>query len=201
MKHRYFIVALVLAGSTLILHAREITVVIASQSSQKILAVKQSFSETFPEDTIVYIAHATSSCVPAQPVGYDCALQGARNRLQNLPEELQQQADYIVSIENYIEQSAVTQCWYDIGLILVKQSSQEIIVMTSAVFIPEMYVQRAQQMSSEVSECGYSMTVGQAIQHSFLDKHVDPSDWHSEVEFGGVSRQQLLQDALSQRIS
>lgn len=199
MKMNYGLLCLAMMLHGLVSHAREITVVIASQSHQKISAVKQSFGEKFPHDTIVYISHTTSSLIPAQPIGYDCALQGVRNRLQNLPEKLQQ-ADYVVSIENYIEQSPVTQRWYDKGLVLLKQASQEIILTTTPTFIPDVYVQLAQQMSLEVSEYGYSTTVGQAIQQSFPDRLIDPSDWHCKAEFGGISREQLLQDTLSKAL-
>ena len=109
-------------------------------------------------------------------------------------------ADYIVSIENYIEQSSVTQRWYDKGLILCKQASQEIILTTKSVLIPDMYVKLAQEMSTDVSERGFSVTVGQAIQQSFPDRCIDKHDWHCEVEFGGVSRQQLLKDSLGKAL-
>ena len=180
---------------TLVIDAGTITVVIASQSSQKISAVHKAFDEKFPHDTILYIPCKTDSLIPEQPVGFDCAMQGVYNRIQSIPTDLGE-ADYVVSIENYIEQSFVTQRWYDKGLILVQQSSQEIIMTTNPVFIPDIYIQLAQQMSTEISELGYSITVGTAIQKSFLDRSIDPQDWHREVEFGGVSRQQLLKEIL-----
>lgn len=177
------------------MHARTITVVIASGSSQKIAAVKEAFTAKFPDDTIQYVSQKTSSLVPEQPVGRDSALQGARNRLHNLPEK-SREAEYVVSIENYIEQSPVTQRWYDKGLVIVQHASQEMVMTTQSTFIPDSYVQLAQQMSSTISEGGYSTTVGVAIQQSFSDRIIDPSDWHRESEFGGVPRQQLLKDAL-----
>ncbi|MBP6870290.1 adenine phosphoribosyltransferase [Candidatus Babeliales bacterium] len=178
-----------------IVNARTISVVIASRSPQKIAAIKESFCEKFPEDVIVYVAYATRSGIPEQPIGFDIALQGVRNRIDSLPEDIGS-VDYIVAIESYIEQSAVTQCWYDKGLVLVKTSSQETILTTIATYIPDEYVQLAQQLSCEVLKSGYSMTVGSAIQQSFVDKIINPLDWHREVEFGGVSRQQILKDAL-----
>lgn len=182
--------------STLILDARTMTVVIASKSYQKISAVKEFFDEKFPDSEILYISHTSFSLIPEQPVGVDCALQGARNRLYSLPAELLE-ADFVVSIENYIEQSSETLCWYDTGLIVIKQPKKEIVVISKSTFIPDKYVQLAQQMSTQISGFGYSTTVGVAIQQSFIGRDIDPSDWHREPEFGGVSRQQLLKDALN----
>jgi len=199
MKRYFGFLFVVVMLHVLVVDARTITVVIASQSFQKAAAVKESFDKKFPDDTLLYIPCKTDSCIPEQPVGFDCAVQGARNRMYSLPQALQK-ADYIVSIENYIEQSPVTQRWYDKGLIVIQHSSQEIVLTTKSVFIPDLYIQLAQQMSQVICECGYSTTVGAAIQQSFSDRSVDPRDWHREVEFGGVSRQQFLKDALDKAL-
>lgn len=198
--YRLFLFALIMSH-VLVIHARTITVVIASQSPQKISAVKESFNERFPNDTILYIPHKTCSLIPEQPVGIDCAMQGVHNRLNHLPEQLLE-ADYIVSIENYIEQSSATQRWYDRGLVLLKEKSRETVLKTRPTFIPSNYVQLAQQMSSEISECGYTITIGTAIQQSLLDhnKPIDPFNWHCEIEFGGISRQSLLKEAIDKAL-
>ena len=200
MKKYFVFLCIVLVSQGLIIDARTITVVIASQSSQKVLAVQQSFNAKFPDDTLVYVLHKTSSLIPEQPVGFDCALQGVRNRLQSLPAE-SFKADYLVAIENYIEQSPVTKRWYDKGLVVLQQGSQEIVLISKATFILDSYVQLAQQMSFEVSQLGYSTTVGIAIQQSFPYRLIDPTDWHREVEFGGVSRHELLKDTIAKTLN
>lgn len=187
---------IIMALNTLIIHAHTMTVVIASKSRQKISAVKEFFNEKFPDNEILYISHQSFSLIPEQPVGVDCALQGARNRLYSLPVKLLE-ADFVVCIENYIEQSCETLRWYDIGLIVIKQPEKETVVISKSTFIPDLYVQLAQKMSTQISELGYSTTVGIAIQQSFAQRDIDPSDWHREPEFGGISRQQLLKDALN----
>lgn len=176
-------------------YGRDISVVIASQSSQKIAAVQQAFSIKFPHDQITYRTCVSDSGIANQPVGYDCALQGVRNRFASVPQELLP-ADYVVAIENYIEQSPVTKRCYDKGLVLIKQGQQEMVLTTMPTYIPQEFVDLAQQLSDDVCESGYTTTVGCAIQYFFADRQIDPSDWHHEPEFGGVSRQQLLQDAL-----
>jgi len=189
---RFLFVSMML--NMLVVDARTIKVVVASQSLQKITAVKASFSKKFPDDELVYFLHKTFSGVPDQPVGAVSAMQGVRNRLDSLPKNMV--ADYVVAIESYIEQSSSTHRWYDKGLVVIKQGSQEYIMESQSVFIPDEYVQLAQTISGSISEYGYSATVGMAIEKSFLDKNIDPNDWHKEVEFGNVSRQQILQDVL-----
>ncbi|MFA6262972.1 MAG: adenine phosphoribosyltransferase [Candidatus Babeliales bacterium] len=201
-RHSGLLFSALMALTTSALPARTITVAITSESHQKVSAVQESFNQKFPDDTIIYVPQKTSSLIPEQPIGIDCALRGARNRLNTVPERLLKTADYVVSIENYIEQSPATQRWYDKGLVVVRQTSpsRDIVEISRPTFIPEKYVHVAQQMSSEISHDGYSVTVGTAIQKSFSDRSIDPSNWHCEAEFGGVSRQQLLKDTIDKAL-
>jgi len=174
--------------------ARPINVVITSKSSQKVAAIKASFNQNFIHDDIFYFIYPTNSGIPEQPVGRDAAMQGIHNRLENLPKNIE--ADYIIAIENYIEQSTTTDRWYDKGLIAIQQKTKTFIVTTKPVFIPDVYIKIAQQISDITCQLGYTTTVGKAIQQSFIDRNIDPTNWHQEPEFGGVSRQELLEDAL-----
>ena len=143
MKRSFKILCAVIMLHVVDVDARTITVTIASQSPQKIAAVKESFDKKFPNDILVYTSCKTCSNIPEQPVGYESALQGVCNRIQSIPTDLSK-ADYVVSIENYIEQSPETKRWYDKGLILVqRQSAPEILLITKPVFIPDMVECRA----------------------------------------------------------
>ncbi|MGZ6254930.1 MAG: adenine phosphoribosyltransferase [Candidatus Chromulinivorax sp.] len=175
--------------------ARIIRVAIGSKSIQKIEAVQKAFEQKFQDDICLFFSHATISGVPEQPIGFDIALQGARNRIDSLPKDLQE-LDYCIGIENYIEQSKITGSWYDKALVLVQELSQETMLTTQPVFIPDQYIQLAQSMSKKFDSTGFSTTVGVAIARSFVDRFIDPANWHIEKEFGGVSRQELLEDAL-----
>jgi len=194
MKKYFGWIVVCAISQVFMVEARTIKIVIASESPQKVMAVQGAFCEKFIHDDLVFFAHKVVSGIPEQPVGYDAALKGIRNRLNNLPDRME--ADYVIAIENYIEQSSVTQRWYDKGLVCVQEGSQETVIETKSVCIPDLYVQIAQQLSGKSSDLGYAITVGAAIQQSFVDRDVDPTNWQQEPEFGGVSRQQLLQDAL-----
>lgn len=182
-----------------------IKVAVTSQNQIKIEAVREAFQSRFPNDEIDILAIKTSSGIPEQPLGHETALKGAKNRLTNLPEGVISSVNYMVSIENYIEQSSSTGMWKDIGVILLvdnSKKSQEGVSMTKATSFPAKFVQLAKEMSSssEISEEGFSFTIGQAIAFSYGDRSIDPHDWHRESEFGGVSRQALIKEAIFKAI-
>lgn len=186
-------------GGLFSVSARQIKIVVASQNQHKLEAVNRIFQQKFPQDIVECIGYDSVSSVPEQPVSKEVALEGARNRIQSLPQELLATAHYVVAIENYIEQYLGASAWCDRGLVVVKDSAQqsaEAVMISQPTFISEMYVRLAQEKSATVSDKGYSVTIGQVIQQSFPTRAIDAHDWHREREFGGVSRQQLLQDAL-----
>lgn len=199
---KYTRILLVVGLLHLVQLSAHIKVLIASESNQKVNAVKRAFQEKFPHEIIEYVIAKTSSGVPEQPVGRACATEGVRNRLQSLPSALLVDADYAIAIENYIEQVPTVAgfAWCDKGLIICKQKEQEIFITTKPVFFDKKYVELAQKMSVTISEKGYSTTVGKAIQASFAVGVIDAADWHRDPLFGGVSRQQLLKDALDKAL-
>jgi len=186
--------------------ARAIKVVVASKSPQKIAAVKQAFEELFycssvEDDWVEIVSCKSTSLVPEQPVGLDVAVAGAKNRIQSVPADLLADADYVVAIENFIQPSSTDLFWNDKGLVLVKnltEPSRDIMYCTQPTLIPVKFVQLAQQRATPagITEQGYGVTVGSVIAASMAPRAVDAQDWHREEEFGGISRQQLLHDAL-----
>lgn len=181
------------------LSARHVNVVVASRNSYKLEAVKMAFGQKFPNDSVECIGYDSVSSVPEQPMGKEAALQGVHNRIQSLTEQGVVAADYVVAIENYIEQYLGSDVWCDRGLILVQEisnNSREIITVSQPTFIADTYIQQVKKQAAVVSDNGYSVTIGQVIQQSFPQRAIDAHDWHREVEFGGVSREKLLQDAV-----
>jgi len=190
----------ILLLSCLSIWARDIKVVIASQNAHKIQAVSNAFKDKFLDDNIQFIVYKTASLIPEQPIGKDVALKGAQNRLNGIEHDAIL-SDYCIAIESYIEQSPSTASWYDVGLILLRDASQpgkDMILLTKPTHIPHQFIQLAAQMSdaTKITAAGYPVTIGQAIASSFTDRTIDSHDWHSQPEFGGVSRHELLQEAL-----
>lgn len=172
-------------------------VIVTSKSPQKTSAVLTAFEKKFPKDEILLLPYNGSSEIPEEPIGRDTALEGALNRIQHIPSDLLAECDYVVSIENFIEYTSSS--WYDLGLVLfqnLKNSSENIIVLTQPTFVPTEYIELAKTISDSVTDKGLSTTIGKAIQKSLCQEEIDPQDWHKEKIFGGVSRSTLLEEAL-----
>lgn len=176
----------------------KIRIHVASLSPQKIGAARNAFEAAFPDDEIVISMRASGSGIPSQPYGKSAALRGAHNRVHAIAENGDQEADYIVAFENYIEQDEEGK-WIDRAVVVLKSKDTARIALSKGTEIPEHYVVYSQRNSKEVSEEGWSYTVGKAIAES-SETTIDPSDWHREAIFGGISRVDLLSEALFQAI-
>jgi adenine phosphoribosyltransferase len=198
-----FKMALVATTIMLSMHAfmvaGTIRIALASENQLKLSAVAEEFQNEHPQEEIVVIPCKSDSMIPEQPLGKDTALKGARNRLKNLPWDIFNGADYVISIENYIEKDT-NQQWRDRGLVLVynNRDGTESELVSLGTHIPEQYVDMAKEMSTDacISLEGFSVTIGKAIQKAFEGRAIDPQDWHREIEFGGVSRKVLLAEAI-----
>ncbi|MCT6699248.1 inosine/xanthosine triphosphatase [Rheinheimera sp. 4Y26] len=72
-------------------------IAVASANPAKIKAVKQCFTEVFPDKTLEVQGFAVPSGVAAQPMSSEETLLGAQNRISALKQQVQ--ADFYVSIE------------------------------------------------------------------------------------------------------
>ena len=166
------------------LHA--VSVLVTSENTIKVSAVKEVFESSFPDEKVVIHPCAAPSLISEQPFGISEGIKGACNRIDNLPNEIVDQFDYLVSIENYIDKEG---SWYDRAVIVIKskECDEKELYFTCKVEVPERFVEEAIQKG---------MTVGKIIQASITDRKIDPRDWHKEVEFGGVSRKELIKETL-----
>lgn len=181
--------------------AETIKVAVASASEVKTSAVYDAFDTHFKDSNIEVAPYRCPSGVPEQPIGIEVAIKGARNRISQIPEDIQVQSDYIVSIENTIEYIPEKKSWKDIGVVIMKKNHQqgkEVVTYSRATAIPMEFVHKAEESSKgeEVLDEGYSMTIGNVIKEAFPLRDIQADDWHREIEFGGVSRKNLLQEAV-----
>lgn len=72
-------------------------VIITSKNPVKILAVKNAFTQFFPDEAFDFESISIPSDVPDQPMGEEETLQGAENRVNNA--KLEFEADYWVGLE------------------------------------------------------------------------------------------------------
>lgn len=187
---------------------KNIKVVVASSTVCKISAVEKAFKAQFNKDSIEVISCKVSSNISEQPIGYDIALAGAKNRINNLPDNLVSAADFVVAIESYIEKSTNSNLYKDIGLILLKDldNKKDTIYLTQATLVDSKFVNLAYRLSdkTKISFNGLPVTVGQAISNYFKENYnreVISNNWHKEPEFANVSREKLIEQAVFKALS
>jgi len=78
-------------------------VIIASKNPAKINAVKNAFTQVFPDEEFDYVGVSVSSDVPDQPIGEEETLAGAENRVNNAKKEFK--ANYWVGLEGGVANS------------------------------------------------------------------------------------------------
>lgn len=170
-----------------------ISVDVASTSVFKINAVIKAFQKSFATNSIKVNKYKVPSHVPEQPVGELAGIEGALNRINELP--LKSHAEWALSIESYIQYVPKSDCWYDIGCIVLlnRLKSNKIIFFTKPTLIPTKYVEMAKKIS-EVTSKGYSVTAGELINKEF--PNILKDNWHADAMFGGISRDILLEQAI-----
>jgi len=104
------------------------TIAVASANPAKINAVRQCFSDTFPDKTIQVTGFAVPSGVAAQPMCSDETLLGAKNRIEALKQ--QQHADVYVSIEAGLD-GAFTFAW-----MLIEHQGQQGMARSASLMLP-----------------------------------------------------------------
>lgn len=105
-----------------------LTIAVASANPAKIHAVRQCFTETFPDKKIEVSGHAVPSGVAAQPMSSEETLQGAKNRIEALKKRLQ--ADVYVSIEAGLD-GAFTFAW-----MLIDYQGQQGMARSASLMLP-----------------------------------------------------------------
>lgn len=189
---KIFFIAL---GVSCTVFAEPITVCVASKSPKKIKATLKAFEQAFGQGKIIIKAFEAASGVPNQPIGRDIGCLGAYNRLDSLHEP----ADYYVAFENFIAEE--NGHFVDRAAVVVKNinTNESFVGFSEAVEVSQLLVEEAKMASDSVSSDGFSCTVGQVI-HSHSNGLIDANDWHKELQFGGISRVDLLSEALYQTL-
>ncbi len=158
-------------------------IVLASESEVKRAAVEAVFGSD------VFCCQVESG-VANQPVGREAAVEGVRNRLNNLPSSLVEKATQLIAIENFIEEQ--DGCWVDRAVVLLKSGKQEQLAWSGAVRVPPEYIAKAQAADGK-NDTGFSVTIGELMAR---EHDVDAKDWHATASAGGISRKDLLKETL-----
>lgn len=154
--------------------------VVGSTSEHKLNAVREACKKLGIE---AYVSgEETYSNQAEQPTGFHCTLRGAINRARGV----QRDGFHAIGIESGIfEYGSVA---LDIAIIAIFTANGALIVTnTSGIMFPEEYVVEARRRGFPTT------TVGSVIAEKLGG---DPTDPHSTLTDGKITRQQLLTDAL-----
>ncbi|MFA6995413.1 MAG: inosine/xanthosine triphosphatase [Patescibacteria group bacterium] len=117
-------------------------VVIASKNPVKIQAVRQGFTQMFPEEKFNFIETSVPSNVSDQPLSNLETINGARNRADNAAQEIID-ADFYVGIEGGVE--AIGEEMETFAWVVVKSLKQYGKARTGTFFLPQKVVELIKQ--------------------------------------------------------
>ncbi|KAK7080326.1 Protein prrc1 [Halocaridina rubra] len=169
----------------------DMDIVVASDKEVKVGAVREAFQHIFGKATVVGMA-AQSGTVAAQPVGFAAALHSAEERINSLRASGRVHPQQpVVSVENFIVE-LTPDCWYDMGLLLLDDPGEDIILQTytQVTPIPPEFVAKARTSTPDdypLKDSGYAITVGQIASEALQIHH---SMWQETLT--GVPRRDLI---------
>jgi hypothetical protein len=160
----------------------------AGNSVVKEQGIKAAFSYLFPNTEINVIGSTAPSLINEQPIGYEQAKQGIRNRLVGALDYAIQHGieyNYVVVIESYLraEKGFLN---VDAALILIQDLEGNI-----STFRTEPLVLGNEE---EVSYDPRTTTLAEALVSCVDSKEYNPKDPH--LYFGGKSRSKYIEEAI-----
>jgi len=181
----HFLSIVFLVAMIKVLPVMGLTILVTSENPIKLTAVKEAFEEAYSDETIIINSCPATSGVAEQPVGEE-GERGALMRLVNAHKELVEKVDYTVSVENFIEKRS---SWQDRAVVLLRHelSGKQMRAYSAATMIPSDFVEMA---------LANRITVGEVIHQHYPERNINAKDWHSEKEFGGLSRKELIKQAV-----
>ncbi|XP_041367893.1 protein PRRC1-A-like isoform X2 [Gigantopelta aegis] len=169
----------------------DIEIVVTSTKESKLGAVREAFQQVFGRATVS--GKESQATTAAQPVGFTAGLKGAEERIQNLRQSGQVEADTpVVSIEGFIVEM-LTDRWYEMSCIVLQDPGHRIELQTFSqpTPIPTEYILMAQDKTPSTYPLrwsGLAATIGQVIEEA--QPHIGHTDWHSVMV--GVNRRESL---------
>jgi len=168
-------------------------VIVASENTDKVTAIKNAFHETFGLAT-VYGVNAQPKNVANQPVGFAAAKQGANERIQIVRHdhaEAKEAGSVLIAVENFLLEVGDEE-WTDQGCIVLSDQTRQISLCayTQPTPVPFSAVQKLQDATDEnypLSWSGFSKTIGSVMADHLK---VAPNQWHAAA--CGVPREDLL---------
>lgn len=169
----------------------DMDILVASDKEVKVGAVREAFQFMFGKATVSGMA-AQAEGLAAQPVGFEAALQSAELRINSLRSSgCVHPQQPIVSVENFIVE-LTPECWFDIGLLLLDDPGEDILLQTytQVTPIPPNFVTQARDSTPDdypYRNSGFATTVGQIASQNLQVHH---TMWQETLT--GVSRREMI---------
>lgn len=169
----------------------DMDIVVASDKEVKVGAIREAFQLVFGKATVVGLA-AKSESVAMQPVGFEAALRSAEERINSLRSSGKVHPQQpVVSVENFIVEFT-PECWYELGLLLLDDPGEDIILQTytQVTPVPPDFVTQARAATKDdypFKTSGFAATVGHIASQALQIHH---TLWQEVLT--GVSRRDTI---------
>ncbi|XP_076044990.1 protein PRRC1-like [Oratosquilla oratoria] len=169
----------------------DVDLVVASDKEVKVGAVREAFQAVFGKATVSGMSSEATS-VAAQPVGFASALTAGEERINSLRSGGRVHPQQpVVAVENFIVE-LTPGFWYDMGLLLIDDPGQDILLQTytQVTPIPAEYVTQARASTPEdypLKSSGFATTIGEVASQVLQVHH---SQWQETV--CGVPRREMV---------
>ncbi|XP_047498698.1 protein PRRC1-like [Penaeus chinensis] len=169
----------------------DMDIIVASDKEVKVGAVREAFQQTFGKATVSGMP-ASVEGIANQPVGFEAALQSAEERINSLRSSGRVHPQQpIVAVENFIAEFT-PDCWYDLGVLLLDDPGEDIILQTytQVTPIPPGFVEQARATTANdypYKNTGFSTTIGQIASQNLQVHHT-----HWQESLIGVPRRDMI---------
>ncbi|XP_045130347.1 protein PRRC1-like isoform X1 [Portunus trituberculatus] len=169
----------------------DMDIIVASDKEVKVGAIREAFQMSFGKATVCGMKTEAQG-IAAQPVGFEAALSAAEGRINYLRSTGRIHPQHpIVAVENFIVELQ-SDCWFDIGLLLLDDPGEDILLQTytQVTPVPPDFVNQARTATPEdypLKESGFAITIGQIASQNLQVHH---SMWQEALT--GVSRREAL---------
>lgn len=153
----------------------DMDIIVASDKEVKVGAVREAFQQIFGKATVSGMP-ASVEGIANQPVGFEAALQSAEGRINSLRSSGRVHPQQpIVAVENFVAEFT-PDCWYDLGVLLLDDPGEDIILQTytQVTPIPPGFVEQARAATADdypYKNTGFSTTIGQIASQNLQVHH------------------------------
>ncbi|OQR74469.1 protein PRRC1-like [Tropilaelaps mercedesae] len=171
-----------------------LSIVVASNKSDKIMPIQDAFWDVFGRATVEGVK-AQPSSMAAQPVGFTAGLKAAEDRVQCLRTAGEVDPDVpVVAVEGFVAELS-TDRWSELSCVLLQDRARGInlSLYTQATPLEDEWLVRMREDTPPdypLSWCGFAKTIGEVASNAL---HCARNEWHERHT--GMPRSTLIYQA------